>query len=59
MRVLLDACAPQNLRKVLRGHEVQSAKYAKLDGLTGAELVLAADALFDIFVTCYRSLRWQ
>ena len=59
MRVLLDACVPQNLRKVLPGHDVQSAKYARLDGLADAELVVAADALFDALVTCDRSLRWQ
>lgn len=59
MRVLLDACVPQSLRHYLPGHDVETAKYARLEGLLDAELLKAAEFRFDVIVTCDRSIRWQ
>lgn len=59
MRVLLDACVPQSLRHHLSGHDVQSAKFAGLDGLLDQELLDAAAYHFDVLITCDRSIRRQ
>lgn len=59
MRVLLDACVPQRLRHHLPGHDVETAQFARLEGLVDAELLDAAEFRFDVVVTCDRSVQWQ
>ncbi len=59
MRVLLDACVPQSLRHKLPNHQVETARYARLEGLVDAELLNAAEYRFDAIVTCDRSVQWQ
>lgn len=44
MRILLDECVNQRLRKHLSGHECQSARYAGLGGLKNGELLEASEA---------------
>lgn len=59
MRVLLDACVPHSLRHHLTGHDVETAQYARLEGLIDVELLDAAEYRFDVIVTCDRSVQWQ
>jgi|CXWL01.1.fsa_nt_gi predicted nuclease of predicted toxin-antitoxin system len=59
MRVLLDECLPVGLRDELRGHQVLTARQANLTGKKDRELLSAASARFDVFITVDRSLQWQ
>jgi predicted nuclease of predicted toxin-antitoxin system len=59
MRVLLDECVPRRLRSALTGHEVQTASEAGLAGLRNGELLRAAAASFDCFLTVDRNLQFQ
>lgn len=59
MRVLLDACIPERLRLALPGHEVQTVRYAGLDGLTDKDLLDATEGSFDVLVTCDQGIPWQ
>jgi len=59
MRVLLDSCVPQRLRDSLAAHDVQSARFAGLEGLLDRELLDALEGIFDVMVTCDRSIPWQ
>lgn len=59
MRLLLDACVPERLRHHLTPHDIQTARYALLDGLLDAALLDAMEGKFDILVTCDRGILWQ
>jgi hypothetical protein len=58
-RVLLDSCLPQSLRHALRGHDVQTAQFAGVDGLLDKQLLDHIEGAFDVLLTCDQSLRWQ
>lgn len=52
MRILLDECVDQRLRRHFTGHECQTASYAKLSGLKNGALLAAAEAArFQVLVT--------
>jgi hypothetical protein len=59
MRVLLDECIPEGLKEGLPGHEVLTARQAGLAGRKNGDLLSAASARFDAFITVDRSLQWQ
>ncbi len=60
MRVLIDECLPQALRKYLPSHEAVTAIYAGFGGLkNGALLQAAEDAGFEVFITGDRSLEYE
>ena len=59
MRVLLDVCLPHRLRHELAPHDVQTAKFAGLDGLLDGALLDAMVGSFDILVTVDASLPRQ
>ncbi len=43
MRVLIDECVDERLRNLLTAHECQTARYAKLAGLTNGQLPSEAE----------------
>lgn len=51
MRVLLDACVPQDLRHELDPHETVTARYAGLAHLSNSKLLDAMAGAFDVLVT--------
>ena len=59
MRVLLDECVPQRLRRSLVGHDVLTAQQAGWAGRKNGELLRAAMGKVDAFVTVDRNLVHQ
>jgi hypothetical protein len=60
MRVLLDECVREGLRKYLPGHECQTVRYAGFTGLENGQLLTAAEAAkFDLLLTVDRGFEYQ
>lgn len=59
MRVLLDACVPQDLRHALTGHDVVTARYAGLAQLSNGKLLAEIAGKFEVLVTTDKNLRHQ
>lgn len=60
MRVLLDECVSEGLRKYLPGHECQTARYAGFTGLENGQLLTAAEAAkFDVLLTVDRGFEYE
>jgi hypothetical protein len=59
MRILFDQGTPVPLRHELTGHEVASAYEMGWSTLKNGELLRAAEADFEAFITTDRSLRYQ
>jgi predicted nuclease of predicted toxin-antitoxin system len=59
MRVLLDACVPQDLRHVLGQHTTMTARYAGLAHLGNGKLLDAMAGQFDVLVTTDARLPYQ
>jgi predicted nuclease of predicted toxin-antitoxin system len=60
MRILLDECVNQRLRKHLSGHECHSARYAGLGGLKNGELLEASEAAgFNVLLTVDRGFQYE
>jgi hypothetical protein len=60
MRVLLDECVNEGLRKCLPGHDCQTARYAGFAGLENGQLLTAAEsAKFDVVLTVDRGFEYQ
>ena len=60
MRVLLDECVSEGLRKHLVGHDCQTARYAGFAGLENGELLAAAEnSKFDVILTVDRGFEYQ
>jgi hypothetical protein len=60
MRVLLDECVSEGLRKYLPGHECQTARCAGFTGLENGQLLMAAEAArFDVLLTVDRGFEYQ
>ena len=52
MRVLLDECVNEGLRKYFPGHDCQTARYVGFAGLENGQLLSAAEtAKFDVVLT--------
>lgn len=58
-RILLDACLPHFLRKLLPDFDVTTAHYAGLDQLANGELLDAVEGRFDILVTKDQGFSFQ
>jgi predicted nuclease of predicted toxin-antitoxin system len=57
MRLLLDECIDEGLRRHFIGHECQTCRYAGLAGLANGALLAAADAAgFDALITVDRNM---
>jgi uncharacterized protein DUF5615 len=60
MRVLLDECVDEELRKYFSGHDCQTARYAGFAGLENGQLLDAAEAAkFDVVLTVDRGFEYQ
>jgi len=60
MRILLDECVPQPLRKELSGHDVRTIGEMVWAGKKNGELlVLMAGAGFEVLLTVDQNLRFQ
>ena len=59
MRILLDQGTPAPLRRVLAAHEVATAYEMGWAALDNGELLRAAEAEFEVFITTDRNLRYQ
>ena len=59
MKILLDACIPQDMRHELKAHDVQTARFAGLHELSDNDLLDAMAGRFDILVTTDRKLQYQ
>ena len=58
MRVLLDACVPQDFRHELAGVDVTTARFANLAQLSNGKLLAAIEGRYDVLVTTDRKLRY-
>ncbi len=57
MKVLLDENIPHQLRFVLEGHEVFTAAYSGLSGISNGQLLVQAALLgFAAHITCDRGM---
>lgn len=59
VKVLLDACVPQRLRRGLAEFDIETAHGAGLDRLPDGALLIAIDGQFDVLVTRDRNLTRQ
>jgi len=59
VRILLDQGTPAPLRRVLAAHEVATAYEMGWATLDNGELLRAAEAEFEVFITTDRNLRYQ
>src|SRR5437879_2456448 len=60
MRLLIDECVDERLRLLFRGHDCQTARFAKLAGLKNGHLLDAAEAAaFDVLITVDQNIPAQ
>ncbi len=59
MRVLLDECVPQKLRRELPGHEVKTVVDMGWAGIKNGDLLKRAADNFDFFLTVDQNLKDQ
>jgi len=59
MRVLLDECFPQALRRELSGHDIKTVGEAGWAGVKNGELLRLAAKDFDALLTVDRNLEYQ
>ncbi len=59
MKILLDECVPWPIHQLLSGHECATAQRCGWGGLKNGDLLLRAEAKFDLFITSDQNLRYQ
>lgn len=60
MRILLDECIDEGLRRCFRDHDCQTCRYAGLKGLSNGQLLTAAEqAGFDVLITVDQNMPHQ
>ena len=60
MRILLDECVDEELRKYFFGHDCQTCRYAKLRELSNGQLLAAAESAgFQVLVTVDKNMAYQ
>jgi predicted nuclease of predicted toxin-antitoxin system len=61
MRVLLDECAPRQLKIFLttHGYQCRTTQEAGWSGIENGELLALADAAFDVLVSIDRGIQYQ
>jgi len=60
MRILLDECVDERLRRYFIGHICQSCRYANLRELANGQLLAAAEsAAFHVLVTVDKNMAYQ
>jgi uncharacterized protein DUF5615 len=59
MRILLDECMPQLLRRDIVGHEVSTVAEMGWAGIKNGKLLTLAEAHFDVLLTVDRGIEYQ
>ena len=60
MRIMLDHNVPENIRHLIQGHEVHTARYAGWDTLHNGDLLRrTANAGYDLFITADQNIQYQ
>ena len=59
MRILIDESLPRYLKRLLADHDVQTVQDMGWAGLKNGPLLTRAEALFDLFLTADKNLRYQ
>ena len=59
MKLLLDESVPWDLRTLLPGHDVWTARYIGWDGKSNGELMALARDEFDVMITLDQSIPYQ
>src|ERR1700693_3354581 len=60
MRLLIDECIDEHLRHLFPEHDCQTARFAKLAGLSNGDLLSAAEISgFDVLVTVDQNFPFQ
>jgi hypothetical protein len=60
MRILLDECVDERFRHRLPGHDCQTARFAKLSGMTNGKLLSAAESAgFELLMTVDQGIPYQ
>jgi hypothetical protein len=60
MRILLDECIPQKLKKSLTGHTCRTVPEQGLAGKKNGELLIAAEQFgFEVFLTIDRGVEYE
>jgi predicted nuclease of predicted toxin-antitoxin system len=60
MRILLDECIDEGLRRCFHSHECQTCRYAGLKGLSNGQPIAAAEqAGFEVLITVDRNMPHQ
>jgi hypothetical protein len=59
MKVLLDECVSQYLKREFVGHEVFTTEDAGFKGLKNGQLLQSASGHYDVLVTVDQSLQYQ
>jgi hypothetical protein len=60
VRLLIEECIDERLRHLFAGHDCQTARYARLNGLQNGQLIVAAEAAgFEVIVTVDQNIPYQ
>jgi hypothetical protein len=60
MRLILDECVDEGLRRYFTGHECQTCRYAGFAGLANGELLSAAESAgFSVLITVDQNMPTQ
>jgi len=59
MKVLLDECLPQKVKRELAGHDASTVPEMGWSGKTNGELLRLAQDVFDVFITVDQGLEYQ
>jgi Domain of unknown function (DUF5615) len=59
VKILLDECTPRVVKKRLPALDIATVQDAGWGGLKNGDLLAAADARFDVFITTDKNLRHQ
>ena len=60
MRVLIDECVDENLRRHVTGHDCATCRYAGFKGLTNGRLLsVAENAGFEVLLTVDKNMAYQ
>jgi hypothetical protein len=59
VRILIDECVPRQIRSVLSGHFVRTARQVGFASYKNGQLIEAAEGEFDLLITADKNLRYQ
>jgi predicted nuclease of predicted toxin-antitoxin system len=59
MRILIDESLPKHLEKMLLNHETDTVQGLGWAGIKNGDLISKAEAIYDVFLTADKNLRYQ